>query len=143
MFREICQFIEDRTGFTRASGTLQPGHRTQDAPDQCILVAEPAGGEPNFYCPDMANCNIQVVSRAKTYFEARDDAWAVYQALTNYGGYPSSGWNLPRIDGTGEDYLAMTIEAIAIPAYIGQDEKYRYEFSVNFIFRMEEASCGP
>jgi len=140
MFREICTFISDRTGFVRGS-TLQVGHRTQDAPDQCILVAEPAGGELNYDNPDMANLNIQVVCRANTYFEARDDAWTVLRALTNYGGPPSS-WNLPRIDGSGEDYLVMTIEAMNTPVYIGQDENKRFEFSVNFIFRMEEASCG-
>lgn len=140
MFREICTFIANRTGLVLGD-TLQVGHRTQDAPDQCILVAEPAGGEHNYDNPDMANLNIQVVCRADTYFNAREDAWMVLHALTNYGGSPSS-WNLPRIDGSGENYLAMTIEALATPAYIGQDENKRYEFSINFIFRCEEASCG-
>jgi hypothetical protein len=144
MFREICQFIEDRTGFTKASGTLQVGHRVQNAPVRCVLVAQPAGGEPNYYCPEMANLNIQVLSRAKTYFEAEEDIWTVFNALTKGSGeYPSGGWNIPRIDGSGGDYLAMVIEALQTPAYIGQDDNGRYEFSVNFIFRMEEGSCGP
>jgi len=143
MFREICQFIEDRTGFTKASGALQVGHRVQDAPDRCVLVAEPAGGEPNFYCQDMANLNIQILCRARTYFSAREDAWAIHHVLTNHGGPSSSGWNIPRIEGSGEDYLAMVIEAIQTPTYIGEDENRRFEFSTNYIFRMEEASCGP
>jgi hypothetical protein len=142
MFKEICQFIEDKTSFVKGT-TLQVGHYTQDAPERCILVGEPAGGEPNFYNQDMANLNIQVISRGKTYFDARDDAWEVHRALTNYGGQPSSGWNLPRIDGSGEDYLAMAIDPIQTPTYIGQDENKRFMFSVNYIFRMEEASCGP
>lgn len=140
MFREICTFIANQTGFVLGD-TLQVGHRTQDAPDRCAVVGEAGGGEHNFDNQDMANLNIQVLCRGDTYFDARDDAWAVLQALTNYGGPPSS-WNIPRIDGSGEDYLAMTIEAIQTPAYMGQDENRRYEFSVNFVFRMEEASCG-
>jgi len=137
MFPEICELIEQRTGFTKDSGALQVGHRIQSAPERCILVAEPGGGEPNFYCRDMMNLDIQVVSRAKTYFSAREDSWTVFRAL-----HGQSGLNMPRLEGSGEDYLAMTIEAISTPAYIGQDGNGRYEFSTNYIFRCEEGSCG-
>lgn len=118
------------------TGTLQPGYRHQAAPPRHVLVQESAGGEPNFYCPDMANVQIQVISRAKTYFEAREDAYTVYTAL-----HGTSGWNMPNWTGTGPDYLAMTVEAVAIPQYLGVDENRLHEFSVNFIFRMEEGSC--
>ncbi len=136
MFKEICNFIEDRTGFVKGS-TLQVGHRKQGAPERCVLVAETGGGEANFYNPDMANINIQVVSRGRTYFDARTDIWDVYEAL-----HGTAGWNLPNASGTGPDYLAMTVEALASPQFIGQDENGRFEFSVNFIFRMEQGSCG-
>jgi len=136
MFMEICKLIADLTGFSIGS-TLQVGHRVQHAPERCILVSESAGGTTNFYCPDMADINIMVVSRAKTYFQARYDAWAVYDAL-----HGTAGWNMPRVGGSGEDYLAMVVEAVTVPQYIGQDENGLFEFSVNFIFRMEKASCG-
>ena len=135
MFKEICKLIEERTGFH--SPTLQVGHRVQGAPQRCVLISESAGGGTNFYCPDMADINIQLVTRAKRYFDAREDAWIFYQAF-----HGTAGWNIPRLDGSGEDYLAMTVEAIAVPQYIGQDMNGLFEFSVNFIFRMEEASCG-
>jgi len=135
MFKEICNFIESETSFVKGS-TLQVGHRIQTSPDRCILVSESAGGEANPYCPDMANFNIQVVSRAKTYFRARDDIWEVYKAL-----HGTAGWNMPNV-GSGFDYLAMSISALAVPQYIGQDENRRFEFSVNFIIRCEIGSCG-
>jgi len=135
MFREVCQLIEDLTGFTKVSGYLQVGHRVQDSPERCILVGESGGGETNPECPDMANINIQIISRAKTYFQARDDCWTCYTAL-----HGTAGWNLPNLE-SGPDYLVMFIEALAIPQYIGQDENGLFEFSVNFIFRMEEGSC--
>jgi hypothetical protein len=140
MFKEICVFIANKTGLTIGT-TLQAGHREQTAPDRCTLIGEAGGGETNYYCPDMANLNIQALTRAKSYFQARDDAWVIYEALTNAGGtVPSAGWNMPNIS-SGPDYLAMVIEAITTPQYIGQDTNGRYEFSVNFIFRMEEGSC--
>jgi hypothetical protein len=137
MFREICTFISNQTGFV-IGDTLQVGHRIQDAPDRCVLISERGGGEPNDYFVDMANLEIQIITRAKSYFDARDDAWTVYEAIQ-----ASAGWNMPRIDGSGEDFLAMTVNAISTPGYISTDENGRHEFSVNFIFRMEEASCGP
>ena len=136
MFMEICTFIESRTGFVIGS-TLQAGHRLQTAPERCVLISESAGGATEPDLPDRADFLIQAVSRAKTYFNARDDCWTVYRAL-----HGTAGWNMPRLDGSGADYIAWTVEALAIPQYIGQDENGLFEFSVNFIFRMAEASCG-
>jgi len=135
MFREICKLIEDKTAFAIGS-TLQVGHRAQNAPPRHVLIQESAGGEANFYCPDMANIDIQAISRGKTYFEAREDIYVVYEAL-----HGTAGWNLPNWTGTGPDYLAMTVEALAVPQYLGVDENRLHEFSVNFIFRLEQGSC--
>lgn len=134
MFREICTLIAAQAGFAIGS-TLQAGHRAQEAPVRHILVQE-TGGETNFYCPDMANMMIMVLARAATYFEAREDAWAVYEAL-----HGTAGWNLPNWTGTGPAYVAMTVEAVSVPQYIGVDENRRHEFSTNFIFRMEQGQC--
>jgi hypothetical protein len=136
MFREIVQFISDRTGF--AIGTrIQAGHALQDAPVRMILINE-YGGVTNFYPnTDVMDVAIQVLNRAATYFEAREDAYAVFDAI-----HGQSGWTLPRIDGSGEDYLAMTIEAPFAPQSLGQDDNRRFLFSTNYIFRMEQGSCG-
>jgi len=136
MFQEIVTFISNQTGFTIGT-TLQAGHRLATAPDRCVLVAESAGGATVPELPDRADFLIQALSRAKTYFDARADAWTVYTAL-----HGTAGWNMPILSGSGDDYIAWTVEALAIPQYIGQDVDGRFEFSVNFIFRMAQASCG-
>lgn len=136
MFKEICIFIQAQTSF--GVPYIQTGHRAQSAPDRCALISEAGGGETFPDLPDMADPIIQIVTRAKTYFEARADAMVFYNAL-----HGEAGWNLPHAGGgSGPDYLAMTIDAIAVPQYIGQDSNGRFEFSTNYIFRMEEASCG-
>jgi hypothetical protein len=136
MFEEICNLISDLTGW--AIGTrIQMGHWEQDKPVRCTLVQE-SGGAPAFYPnADMADVAIQVLNRAEKYSDARDDAYAVFDAL-----HGTSGWNMPRLDGeSGEDYLAMTVEALALPQYLGRDDNRRHLFSTNYIFRMEEGSC--
>jgi len=134
MFREICQLIADRTGFVLGD-TLQVGHYVQDAPVRCVLLQE-ADGVPNFYCPDMVNLHVQCIVRAEASDEARQDAWTLYHAL-----HGTSGWQLPRLDGSGEDYLAMTVEAIMSPQYLGEDGNRRHIYTITFIFRMEEGTC--
>ena len=139
-FKEICQFISDQTGFTMQAGgggILQPGVRRQNAPERCVLVAESGGGETNYYCPDQINMMIQVLTRARTYMQSRADSWTVFSAL-----HGEAGWNMNRLEGSGDDYIAMTIEALNAPQYIGQDENGLFEFSTNYIFRCEVASCG-
>jgi len=137
MFREIVTFIDNHTPFNLSDGTLQAGHRLATAPDRCVLIAESAGGATVPELPDRADFLIQALSRAKTYFEARDDAWTVYTAL-----HGTAGWNMPILSGSGSDYIAWTVDALAIPQYIGQDVDGRFEFSVNFIWRIAQASCG-
>ena len=136
MFMEICTLIANRTGFVIGT-TLQVGHRLQSAPVRHVLIAEPAGGSTVFQCPDFAFPNIQALARAATYFTARGDAWTVYRAL-----HGTSGWNMPNLDvPPGNDYLVMTVEALSIPQYLGVDDNKRHLFSVNLIFRIEEATC--
>jgi len=137
MFQEIVTFIEGQTGFVIGT-TLQAGHRLATAPDRCVLIAESAGGATVPELPDYAEYQIQALSRAKTYFEARDDAWTVYTAL-----HGRAGDNLPNLSGSGPDYLVNVINAIAIPQYIDQDVDGRFEFSVNFTFKIQQGSCGP
>lgn len=135
MFREICQLIADLTGWTIGT-KLQVGHLKQTAPVRYVLIQE-SGGATNYWPnEDVADVAIQVLNRAATYFEAREDAYAVYNAV-----HGTAGWNLPRMEGSGEDYLAMTVEAIYLPQYLGVDDNNRHIFSTNYIFRMELGSC--
>jgi len=134
MFRELCTLIAARTGLVIGT-TLQAGHRTQNAPVRHVVISESAGGSTVEECPDFAFFNIQALAKAKTYFEARADAWLVYNAF-----HGTSGWNMPNLEG-GADYLVMTVGALSIPQYLGVDDNKRHLFSVNLIFRVEEATC--
>jgi len=134
MIREIATLISTLTGWTIGSD-LQVGHRAQDAPERCRLVSEAGGGESNYYIPDSMNVNIQIITRAKTYMTARDDAWVAFEKLQG-----TAGWNMPNL-ASGPDYLAEVIEAIMTPQYIGQDANGLFEFSTNYIFRVREGSC--
>jgi hypothetical protein len=92
---------------------------------------------PYFYPnTDMVDMAIQVLCRAATYWEARDDAWIVYDAV-----HGTSAWNMPRLVGVGDDYLVTTVNALYAPQYLGEDDNRRHLFSTNYIFRVEEGSC--
>jgi hypothetical protein len=136
MFEEICELISNHTGFIKGS-TMQMGHRVQNAPKRCVLISESGGGSTIPELADYADVLIQVISRGETYFNARDDAYVVYRAM-----HGTAGWNMPNLSGSGPDYIAWTVEALAIPQYIGQPEDGAFEFSTNYIFRCSQASCG-
>lgn len=133
MIKEVTNFIATKCGLTRGTN-LFCGHRPQDAPDDCHVALENAGGGLYFDLPDRVDKMIQVISRAATYFTARDSAWSIFSVL-----HGTAGWTLAAVAPATQDYEAMTIEALADPQYIGQDEKGRYEFSCNYIFRNQNA----
>jgi hypothetical protein len=132
VIKEIAEFIEDKTYFD-VGVDLFVGHRPQDAPDRCQVLLERSGGVLHFDLPDRVDLVVQVLSRGLTYFNARDDAYTIFNTI-----HGTAGWTLPTLT-TGESYKAMTIEAQAAPQAIGQDDKGRYEFSTNYIFRVQNA----
>lgn len=131
MFREICEFIELHTTFIRGS-TLQVGHEIQGAPDDCIIVQEvsPSGTDP--YLKDRVDKMIQVISRAKTFLTAEAQAVEVFSFL-----HDAVAWNLPVIGGSAPALHAAIIQAISDPYYLGEDEKRRFLFTVNFQFKIQ------
>jgi hypothetical protein len=135
MLKAISTFIALKTGLT-IGGRLQIGHRTQDSPTRCSVIMESGGGglEPDL--PDRIDKMIQVLTRAKTYFTARADARVIFNALYRDHEYGSAGWDIPAVAPAVQDYVAMMIEPVSDPAYIGQDEKGRFEFSCNYQFLM-------
>jgi len=141
--------IEEITTFIRNKAALLPvpvvltigtdlfmGHRPQAVTDNCDVVLETTGGEAFFDLPERADPVIQVLSRGDTYFTARARAHVIYDAIFRTHVYGSAGWTLPVII-AGVRYEAMVIEPLSPPQYIGQDEKLRYEFSTNYIFKIK------
>jgi len=141
--------IEEITTFIRDKATLLPipvalvigtdlfmGHRPQAVADNCDVVLETTGGEVFSDLPERADPVIQVLSRGDTYFTARIRAHVIFDAIFRIHPYGSAGWTLPVII-AGVKYEAMVIVPLAPPQYIGQDEKLRYEFSTNYIFKLK------
>lgn len=137
MLKEIAKFIENNTSFVIGTDLFE-GQRLQDAPIRCQVVLETGGAGLYFDLPDRVDKMIQIISRAKSYFVARADAWEIFDAL-HTGAYGSAGHTLAAVAPAIQDYEAMTIEAVSDPQYIGQDEKSRYEFSCNYIWRIRNA----
>lgn len=141
MLKEFAEFIEDRTSFVVGT-TLQVGFQPQDAPNRCNAILESVGGESFFDLPGRADVVFQILSRSTrgklaNIFDARDDAWEIYNALVGNtaGIIKSAGWTFPVVD---KAYVADVIEAVAIPAYIGQDEQGRFEYSTNYLVKLRE-----
>lgn len=141
MIKEISKFIADESGFTLGD-TLQAVHRTDASPVRCSVVLESGGGVVYPDLPDRVDKMIQVISRAKKYLDARDDAWTIYKALfpnLTGDGLPLGSMSISAIAPATQNYVAMTIEPLADPQFIGQDDKGRYEISCNYIFRIRNA----
>lgn len=136
MIREVTDFIADKAGLTRDTD-LFAGHRPQNAQDACDVVLETAGGETFSDLPERADIVFQVLSRAKTYFTARARAHEIYNTIYRDHIYGSAGWTLPIVV-VGEEYEAMVIEPLAPPQYVGQDNKSRFEFSTNYVFKIKK-----
>ncbi len=143
MLKEFAEFIEDKTSFVVGT-TLQVGFRPQTAPDRCNVILESVGGTPYFDLPDRADVVFQIISRSTSgkeanIFDARDDAWEIFNTLTGNtaGIIKSAQWAFPIVV-AGVEYIADIIEAIATPAYIGQDTQGRFEYSTNYLVKIRK-----
>ena len=163
MIKEITTFIAQRSvawGFTQTwtIGTnLFAGHMPVknalgvDIPIRYLAVLENAGGAvltnvggigaviPPATCwPKYIEKAVQLLNRAEDYFTAHDDAEELYEAF-----HETAGWNLPLVAPVNRQYLACVIDAYGPPAPVGNpDEKGLFQFSTNYVWKIEEASCG-
>jgi hypothetical protein len=133
MIKEIFRAIAARTGFVPGT-TLHLGRRPQDAADRCVLVAFNAGGGVVFDLPDRMDVMVQILARAKDYNDAYADSMTAFNALHGVAAIA-----LPVLV-SGQAWVAMTIEAVNAPQFIGMDEKGRCEFSTNYIWRIKDCA---
>jgi len=136
MIQEVAKFIANKAGLTIGTDLFE-GHRPQGTIDACDVLLETGGGSIFPELPERADPVFQVLSRAEDYVKARARAWAIYDAIYRDWIYGSAGWILPIVT-AGEEYEAMTIEPLAPPQYIGTDEKSRFEFSTNYVFKIKK-----
>jgi len=78
---------------------------------------------------DRADQVFQILSYNRSFFTAREDAWAFYELL-----HSSSQCDLPII-GSGIELTAYIINAVGTPAVVeNPDEKGRFVFSTNYLW---------
>lgn len=131
MIKEIAKYIEDEAiGFTVGTN-LFVGYIPPEITADCVGLIE-SGGRPEFYLPDFTEKAVQVLSRAKDYFTARDNAYKIYNLL-----HGMAGVVLPVVT-AGEEYCADIIEAVSEPQSLGQDEKGLFNISTNFVFKIQD-----
>ncbi len=167
MIQEITTFIANQSvalGFTQTwtlgtnlfAGTIPVKNALgNDVPVRLLAVLENAGGAtlgdvggvvtptpPSATAfPKYVEKAIQLWNRAEDYMTAHDDAEELYEALDQ-----TAGWELPLVavpGGQNRQYIAIVIDANGPPAPIENPGKIGfYTFSTNYIWKIEEASCG-
>ena len=129
--QELCAWIAANTptGNTTlvVGANLQEGWREQEAPKECVLIAESTGGKRQFISTDWVDKSIQVVTRSTTYVKTRNLAFEVDALLHGRCHTSLPSFHINVMDGQ------------TIPAYIGQDEERRFEFTQNYIMPYQDA----
>lgn len=103
-----------------------------------VTLTPPSAPGDASYFPKYVEKAVQLLNRAKSYFVAHDDAEELYEAL-----HQTAGWELPLVAPANRQYLAIVIDAYGPPAPIenpGKDGNYK--FSTNYVWKIEEVSCG-
>jgi len=98
-----------------------------------VAILENSAADVTGYLPDRADKPIQVLNRNDNFFEAREDAYEIYDLL-----HGLEGCDLPVV-ASGGDYVAMIIDAMSQPYPIeNPDGKGRYAFTTNYLFRIRQ-----
>jgi hypothetical protein len=138
MIKEVTTYILDEIGvaYWERDETFFAGHipiNNKSGEDVATMVRfaallETAGSViPDL--KDRADQTFQILNYHRSYFGARDDAWAFYDLL-----HSSSQCDLPII-GSGNQLSAYIINAIGTPAPIeNPDDKGRFVFSTNYLW---------
>lgn len=163
MLKEVTKFIENLSlgppwsnGVNLFAGHIPVKNKDgDDTPERYLAILENAGGTllvnvggvvtatppsasgDETYWPEYIEKAVQLLNRAKSFFTARDDAMELFDALNM-----TAGRELPSVNG-GPNYVAVVIDAYGPPAPIeNPGERGLFLFSTNYIFKIEEATCG-
>ena len=119
MIKEIVDYIEANTSFV--TGTDMFVGYQPDSPDQCVCIREfPVTQNWS----GMITMRLQVLTRAKDYFTARDDVYVIHNLIKLTGFFIT-------------DYLVMFCDIASMPQSIGHDIAGRFEFSGNYLMYLK------
>jgi len=124
MLKAFCEYLVSSGGPEGLviGQTLFAGTRPQSAPHLCTVVMERTGMRVHPELKDQRELHFQVLTRAASYFAARDEAEKIFEWIVNQKGLDWSDWWICNVEGIA-------------PAYIGMDDKSRCEFSSNLVVR--------
>ena len=131
MIFEIATYVANHTSFVLGT-TLFCGMRPESAPDRCIAFLDRVAGQADFYLHDRVDYRLQVISRALTYDLAYTDIWTIHAFLNGL-----CAVDLPIVY-TGHAYHIATAETVNAPATIGLDPRGRFEYSANYLLRIQK-----
>jgi hypothetical protein len=132
VLKEITTYLKNQLGTSWVIGTnVFAGYIPSDKTADCVALIE-TGGKPNFYLPDAPELTFQILSRAKDYQTARNNAYLVYEKL-----HAKVGITLPVVV-EGKEYYVNTMEAVSLPQSLGQDERGNFILSTNYILRLQD-----
>jgi hypothetical protein len=80
MIKELAEWIAAQTGMVIGTNLIV-GHTWPTHQNRCCLLKEHTGSALYPDLPDRADFMLQVLSRGDTYFNARDDAYTIYDAI--------------------------------------------------------------
>lgn len=102
-----------------------------------VTATPPSAPGDTTYFPDYVEKAVQLLNRSEGYNSGYDDAKELYDALN-----ATAGWDLPLVDG-GPQYNAIVIDAQGPPAPVElPGEAGLFTWTTNYIWIIEESSCG-
>lgn len=123
MLKALCEYITESGNLSDLviGETLYAGALPQDAQHLCTCILERVPETNNPDLRGQRRAHFQIFTRGAGYFESRDEARRIFE------------WLIAKNNAIGIDLATVNIHYIngTAPAYIGQDEKFRYCFSAN------------
>ncbi len=136
MLKEITQYLVNNTAsltVTLVEGTnLFAGHYESDKAASFVIVEAIVPGIADYDLEDFWQKPIRIFVRNKSYFTGQDLAQSLFDLL-----HGKEQISLPVVS-AGPTYLC-NINGTT-PAYIGQDQKGRFQFSINFMFVTQQVT---
>lgn len=128
MLKELALYIDQHSADFQIGTNFFPGFRPDTAPLRCITILEATGAKPDFYHTDLQRVPLQFLVRNNSYFSARQDCLTMINLL-----HGMSALDLPAVNSGDALLVINTAQVLSGPLYLGQDDKLRHQFSVNFL----------
>jgi hypothetical protein len=134
MMKSFCRWLVTQFSDLDIGVNLHAGMTPQGAPNLCTTVLERVSGQVDKYNRNLITKRYQFLTRGTDYFTAEAEARRIFEAVVNMR------WqDLAPYAESGEDQYVIDTTDGNEPAYLGEDEKGRIQFSSNITLRVDRA----